>query len=776
MSESGHAAEEVIDLARAYVDANGPVAVDAVMAHLDARGLSIDRDDLIDELVDGRGIWWLGDRLLRASQVLPGRSMTRRLTEEEIEGDFVAVEPDLHLLTLDESPSFETAAGALVEHFVSDAQQLRGPVGWLSAFAADDVVAVRWLAPASLEVTAADLTDGALEAHALRAAFEAIRRDGLATLLEALVRACQSHPAAFQSAAPPLSDLLPRAGLSVRGDELADEAFDWEALFRQRREDYASDLATAYDLGLEQAARLATLALAAVWDDPVDHDVDLQACADGLRDPAVTAAFLESAVRRMAEDVERLRRFASTISAAGGSHPPAGALLALARAAELEGDVLAHASLVEETLRADPQFWAALEDRAWIRSDRGDARGAAADLERVADDADPQLLVLDRFTARGPTSTGRNERCPCGSGAKHKACCGRTNGYRLVDRAPWLYEKAMWFASRPAQRAGLEELIEAAVAGDDGDLPVDVLAEDPVVHALALFGAGLITRFCDERAALLPADEAELVRGWVGSPSRLLRIDRIFSLDEVSVTDLVSGEELVAALHAADDTLSPGCVVIAPLLSDGDRPSLLGWAPVIEGVVDRIREGMARSGVLGVLDVYLRSRWKAAKEFLDRIGATSDERLEWLFAGADVDLRAERSIEELVRDQHPDLATAMARGQKTVRVEDGHEIDPVLHVALHEVVANQILQDEPPEVWLTALRLSAHGYERHEVLHMLASAISDQLHAARHDARPYDADEHLAALDALPDTWEAARLVHRVDRGHATRHRRRPRR
>ena len=47
---------------------------------------------------------------------------------------------------------------------------------------------------------------------------------------------------------------------------------------------------------------------------------------------------------------------------------------------------------------------------------------------------------------------------------------------------------------------------------------------------------------------------------------------------------------------------------------------------------------------------------------------------------------------------------------------------------MHEIVANQLWADDPPEVWQTATRLLAAGYERHEVLHMLASVVSDDVY------------------------------------------------
>ena len=36
-----------------------------------------------------------------------------------------------------------------------------------------------------------------------------------------------------------------------------------------------------------------------------------------------------------------------------------------------------------------------------------------------------KLLTPERFTARAEPQVGRNDPCPCGSGAKHKKCCLR---------------------------------------------------------------------------------------------------------------------------------------------------------------------------------------------------------------------------------------------------------------------------------------------------------------------------------------------------------------
>ena len=67
-----------------------------------------------------------------------------------------------------------------------------------------------------------------------------------------------------------------------------------------------------------------------------------------------------------------------------------------------------------------------------------------------------------------------------------------------------------------------------------------------------------------------------------------------------------------------------------------------------------------------------------------------------------------------------------------------------LHVAMHEVVAKQLADDDPPEVYETARRLLDAGYDRHEVLHMLARPMASQIHATLTDKQPYDHARHSA--------------------------------
>jgi hypothetical protein len=110
----------------------------------------------------------------------------------------------------------------------------------------------------------------------------------------------------------------------------------------------------------------------------------------------------------------------------------------------------------------------------------------------------------------------------------------------------------------------------------------------------------------------------------------------------------------------------------------------------------------------------------------------------------------------LIRAAHSELDAAITDGRETA-VVNGQEINPRLHLAIHEVVANQLIGGDPPEVWATAQRLRKLGYDRHEILHMLGRAMSGELWEALQGRSGYDDAAHVAALDALPDSWERQR-------------------
>ncbi len=127
------------------------------------------------------------------------------------------------------------------------------------------------------------------------------------------------------------------------------------------------------------------------------------------------------------------------------------------------------------------------------------------------------------------------------------------------------------------------------------------------------------------------------------------------------------------------------------------------------------------------------------------------ERVEWLFPqgarrGAPLDPEA---------FDPDDCAELLAAEHGALDEELGDEARASAHLALHVVVARQILEDSPPEVWATAMRLSAAGYERHEIGHMLAAAFAVVLHDARAGRSEIDLAAYRSALAGLPGTWLA---------------------
>ena len=135
----------------------------------------------------------------------------------------------------------------------------------------------------------------------------------------------------------------------------------------------------------------------------------------------------------------------------------------------------------------------------------------------------------------------------------------------------------------------------------------------------------------------------------------------------------------------------------------------------------------------------------------------------------------------LIEAEHPELADALESDVREIRL-GGQVMSPRLHIAMHEIVANQLLADEPAEIWQTALRLTEAGCQRHDVLHMLGSVVSGEVWQALAKGSPHDINRIRQELAALPDSWEelreelpAERSRNRAERRAEERQRRRQR-
>jgi hypothetical protein len=76
-------------------------------------------------------------------------------------------------------------------------------------------------------------------------------------------------------------------------------------------------------------------------------------------------------------------------------------------------------------------------------------------------------------------------------------------------------------------------------------------------------------------------------------------------------------------------------------------------------------------------------------------------------------------------------------------------VSPRLHLTMHEVIANQLWADDPPEAWLAARRLRDQGVDRHEVLHELMGVMVEHMHPTLTCNEPFDPDAYRRALNGL---------------------------
>jgi hypothetical protein len=113
-----------------------------------------------------------------------------------------------------------------------------------------------------------------------------------------------------------------------------------------------------------------------------------------------------------------------------------------------------------------------------------------------------------------------------------------------------------------------------------------------------------------------------------------------------------------------------------------------------------------------------------------------------------------------IKGEHPEYHEALA-DPDTDTVEG---VNPRLHVTVHEVVANQLWDDDPPQVWQAARRLLATGADRHDVLHAIADVLVEHLHGLLTGQGDGDVAPYIAGLEQLgrhvdPDPVGEARVI-----------------
>lgn len=125
-----------------------------------------------------------------------------------------------------------------------------------------------------------------------------------------------------------------------------------------------------------------------------------------------------------------------------------------------------------------------------------------------------------------------------------------------------------------------------------------------------------------------------------------------------------------------------------------------------------------------------------------------------IYRGLDLELLDPADEDErtfLIEAQHPGFARALRNDEEMI--VNGEPFSPRLHVTLHQIVASQVLAGDPPETWRTVQRLAGLGYDWHNVMHMIAAVINDDLHQMLTEQRPFDLDGYAGRLRLLPGDW-----------------------
>lgn len=535
---------------------------------------------LLDELLSDDTWITPGDVITDTDRLLEGLTLTHRLTAEELERDEVDVVPDLVILdwgvhaeglSIDGDPArrLRTHAG----------EALAGPPGWLEGFAAGDLLAFTRRGT-SVVIEPASLDDDARELQLLAATVDPRIRPGegeeaVPLLLDALT----ADHTAFTTAARPVGELLEAIGLERRGFQFGRSGERWSTLSRSGLLGIMRQAAGRYGLDFccQEAFHRAVDALLGIEAIPA---VDGPAVARALGHGAVVWAVAEvvfpagrdQPVPTPDELARQLR----------GRAEAAPVLTLLAILAERKGRADEAEALLRDARRADPDYGPAACELAEHEIDHGHVDRAIALLEQSGTDyteANLERLRAYRELVVAPfRGVGRNDRCPCGSGRKFKACCDRNPTVALSLRARLLQFKAATFAARPHRRSGLIGLASSAIDPDDPDLAMSLgnRASDPVIFDLYVFEGGAGLEYLDERGHRLPEDERDLFERLLEEPRRLWEVTEVRPGTGLTLRDSGRGDEVELAEVRGSTKLAVGEHVLGRVVAVDDAHLMLG--------------------------------------------------------------------------------------------------------------------------------------------------------------------------------------------------------
>jgi hypothetical protein len=567
----------------------GPLDAATLATHIDPALFSDDvrpherAEELDLHLMDSDRVCELpGGRLAEADTLLSGLVLTHRLSEREVSLGGVDIEPDLGPLLGFDRDGFELVGEGRTEivypedlgergEDVPVNGSLFGPPGWLRSFGTGDLVAFRRRG-GTLEVSAADPdAERTKEAvAALRASWGSWRAEStIVFAVSCVFTILDASPEVLRSHVLPLSEIAREAGLSFDVDRLVDPL--------DQEEQVSEGLARIY--GLEECCTEALAAcsgFALVIRDGAEPPAETcRGFADLLAHGSVASVFCDLHLGPHAKERGLVESFVDTVGRHARGRGRAAVRFVESIVADVDGDAVEAERLSVAALSEDREYEPALLALAGFAEDRGDVTRAISYFSRL-EGFEARIERL-RPLAEPKHRAGRNDPCPCGSGRKYKVCCATTTGATLGERAPWLYERAAKWALGPTRRGLTRALARERAGGEDPGDPAPDLAS----LEFALFEEGLLEAYLDGRAALLPADELDLGRRWVGTPRTVWEVASVRPGRDLELIDMSSGDRVTAVDVAVSRALHVDDWLWARVVTDGTRNIIVGGPTLV---------------------------------------------------------------------------------------------------------------------------------------------------------------------------------------------------
>jgi hypothetical protein len=590
--------DEVIAAMTSVVRARQPVDSDELLAAtaemLGVPGAQEPHRTLIehvfDQAVEDEDLEFVpGELVVEPSSFCARAVLTHRLTSNERDGGYLETAVDL--VCFEQAEILNGPGGAQLEYrwFDEVGPVWQGPPGWLQGFPVGTVFAVRSSQDGNSISVEALTTGPALEdaaVTALRAAYdEWVEGLDLPISLELLVLILITKDRHFfDQPIAPMRDLLAAAGLEHRDDEVAHAPEIWrraDELQQYRR------IMSRFEDAEEAEAAVSVVELFNEGD--WDNAERMREALSLLRDDTATAEIVASELlgpeldesTEIAAQAALAARFADRLLSFARKPPDlAVARWLMALADERSGDVIGAEAQLRTAVGTFPEWGPAVDRLAWYLSDRGDADEAARLWRGIGvDEDDPRLADMDAAWGAQAARPGRNDPCWCGSGRKYKMCHPGTPPLPpLPERVRWLASKAVSYLKRQSAQAA-PYILSIAAARADGDTSAEGMGRalsDPLTLDLVLNEGGWFEKFLEDRGPLLPSDEALLAVSWALVDRTIFEILSVRPGAGVTVKDLRTAEELEVRERTFSRQASPGVLVCARAVPDGQGHQFLG--------------------------------------------------------------------------------------------------------------------------------------------------------------------------------------------------------